>query len=259
MQKHNSICTIPVMVCLIFACLTPLQSWAQGKNKDKAKGKDEDKEMTLVSPADSFSYMIGVAIGYSLKTQKVDDINFDLVSKGIEEVLKNDSVTSMQDANMYLNKYFIQLREKSGTRNMEVGKKFLEENKKVAGVTETASGLQIKVIQEGIGRSPVATDRVRCHYRGQLLNGDVFDSSYERGQPAEFALQEVISGWTEGLQLMKEGGKYELYIPGDLAYGSRGAGQSIGPNEILIFEIELLEVLESTEVLPFEEDEQGNY
>jgi FKBP-type peptidyl-prolyl cis-trans isomerase FklB len=257
MQKHNSFLTIPVIVCFILVCIISSQLWAQGKNKDKTKSKNKgsDKEMTLVTPADSFSYMIGVAIGYSLKTQKVDNINLGLVSKGMEEVLKNDSATSMQDANMFLNKYFNQLREKSGAVNLEKGKKFLEENKKAAGVIETTSGLQIKVIQEGTGRAPLETDRVRCHYRGRLLNGDVFDSSYERGEPAEFALQEVISGWTEGLQLMKEGGKYELYIPGNLAYGDRGAGQSIGPNETLIFEIELIKVLEPTENIPSGEDE----
>jgi FKBP-type peptidyl-prolyl cis-trans isomerase len=121
----------------------------------------------------------------------------------------------------------------------------LEENKTKEGVIETESGLQYKVIEEGTGKSPKADDKVRCHYRGTLLNGDEFDSSYKMGQPAEFVLNRVISGWTEGLQLMKEGGKYELYIPSHLAYGPRGGGQTIEPNMTLIFEIELLEVLDA--------------
>jgi FKBP-type peptidyl-prolyl cis-trans isomerase len=193
--------------------------------------------------ADSACYMIGISVGHSIKMQKLTDVNPDLVAKGIAEVMKNDSAISMQEANMYLNKYFTELRDKQGKENIEKGEKYLAENKKVAGVTETASGLQIKTIQEGTGKSPSDSSTVKCHYRGRLLNGDEFDSSYERGQPAEFSLRGVIPGWTEGLQLMKEGGKYELYVPGSLAYGPRGAGQKIGPNETLIFEIELLEVL----------------
>lgn len=194
---------------------------------------------------DSACYMIGISVGHSLKMQKLSDINPDLVAKGIAEVLKNDSAISMQEANMFLNQYFTELREKQGQDNIDKGKKYLEENKKVAGVTETPTGLQIKTIQEGTGKSPSDSSTVKCHYRGRLLSGEEFDSSYERGQPAEFSLRGVIPGWTEGLQLMKEGGKYELYVPGNLAYGPRGAGQKIGPNETLIFEIELLEVLEA--------------
>ncbi len=193
--------------------------------------------------ADSASYMIGISVGHSLKMQKVPDIDVNLIAKGISEVLKNDSAISMQQANMYLNQYFTELREKEGRENLEKGKKFLEENKKVAGVTETATGLQIKVIQEGTGKSPTDSSVVRCHYRGRLISGEEFDSSYDDGRPAEFSLRGVIRGWTEGLQLMKEGGKYELYIPGHLGYGMRGGGEKIGPNETLIFEIELLEVL----------------
>jgi FKBP-type peptidyl-prolyl cis-trans isomerase len=196
---------------------------------------------------DSASYMIGISVGHNLKMSNMPNVNAELFAKGIKDVFENDSAVSMQDANMYLNKYFTELREKIGKENLEKGRKFLEENKKVAGVTETASGLQIKTIQEGTGKSPAETDRVKCQYKGRLLNGDVFDSSYDRGQPAEFSLHGVIRGWTEGLQLMKEGGKYELYVPGDLAYGPRGGGQKIGPNETLIFEIELLEVLPPAE------------
>jgi len=193
--------------------------------------------------ADSASYMIGISVGYSLKMQDVPDVNAKLIAKGIMEVLGSDSAVSMQEANMFLNAYFTELREQKATQNLETGRQFLAENKNNPGVIETASGLQYKVIQEGTGKSPVETDRVKCHYRGKLISGEEFDSSYERGTPAEFSIKGVIRGWTEGLQIMKEGGKYELYIPSDLAYGPRGGGQKIGPNETLIFEIELLEVI----------------
>jgi FKBP-type peptidyl-prolyl cis-trans isomerase len=205
------------------------------------------KSVEAKNSADSASYMIGISVGYSLKNQKVPDVNAQLIAKGIQEVLTNDSALSMQEANNYLNQYFSELQMKQAEGNEVKGQEFLKENKSKAGVVETESGLQYKVIEEGTGASPSATDRVKCHYEGRLLNGDVFDSSYERGDPAEFSLQGVIRGWTEGLQLMKEGGKYELYIPSELAYGPRGGGQIIGPNETLVFVIELLEILPASE------------
>ena len=201
------------------------------------------KDAKLKTAADSASYMIGISVGYSLKAQDVPEITSDLVAKGIEEVMSSDSTISAQDANMFLNTYFTQIREEKGSKNIEIGKAFLEENKTKEGVIETISGLQYKVLVEGTGKSPKPEDMVKCHYKGTLLNGDEFDSSYKTGQPAEFQLNRVIPGWTEGLQLMKEGGKYELYIPSDLAYGPRGGGQTIEPNMTLIFEIELLEVM----------------
>jgi len=261
MQKRISSSTNAVLASLILACTLSSSVLAQSKSKDRSKDKSKSKEpvMVLATPADSFSYMIGISIGYSLKSQKIAAINTGLVVKGMDDVLQKDSVASVQAANMFINDYLTKLRDQSSNENIEIGKNFLAQNKTLPGVTETPSGLQIKVIQEGTGKSPVATDVVRCHYRGKLINGDVFDSSYERGQPAEFELQGVISGWTEGLQLMKEGGKYELYIPSELAYGDQGAGQVIGPNETLIFEIELLNIIEAEEVIPIEEDEQGSY
>ncbi len=122
------------------------------------------------------------------------------------------------------------------------GEVFLKQNAKKEGVKTLPSGLQIKIIKEGEGRQPKATDKVVVHYRGRLIDGTEFDSSYKRGQPAEFAVNGVIKGWTEGLQLLKEGGKAELYVPANLAYGSRGAGGLIGPEEALVFEVELISV-----------------
>jgi FKBP-type peptidyl-prolyl cis-trans isomerase len=126
---------------------------------------------------------------------------------------------------------------------LEKGKAFLLENGKREGITTTASGLQYEVLREGNGSSPKATDTVLVHYEGTLINGTVFDSSYKRNEPIDFPLNQVIKGWTEGVQLMKEGAKYRFYLPSELAYGSGGAGRDIGPNEALIFDVELLEVL----------------
>ena len=133
------------------------------------------------------------------------------------------------------------LQEQSFKNRVE-GTKFLEENKKKPGVITLPSGLQYKVITDGTGAKPVITDQVTVHYRGKLLNGTVFDASYDRGEPATFGLTQVIKGWTEGLQQMKVGGKYELYIPAELAYGDVGAGELIGPGAVLIFEIEMLKI-----------------
>jgi FKBP-type peptidyl-prolyl cis-trans isomerase FklB len=226
MKKMKFIAAIFIALLLIQACNSISYKTAKADNK-----------------ADSASYMIGISVGYSLKMQNVPDVNASLIAKGIMEVMEKDSTVSMQDANLFLNAYFTELREKQAKENLEKGKEFLAANKLKPGVIETASGLQYKVIQEGTGKSPVETDRVKCHYRGRLITGEEFDSSYKRGMPAEFSLKGVIKGWTEGLQLMREGGKYELYLPPDLAYGTRGGGQIVGPNETLIFEIELLEVI----------------
>jgi len=134
------------------------------------------------------------------------------------------------------------VKAEQGEKNMQEGPKFLEENKTKEGVVVLPSGLQYKVLTEGTGKSPKATDKVKVHYKGTLINGKEFDSSYKRGTPAEFPVNGVIKGWTEALQLMKEGSKWMLYLPSDLAYGPRGAGGDIGPNATLIFEVELLEV-----------------
>ncbi len=131
-------------------------------------------------------------------------------------------------------------KKKQGEANIEKGKKFLEENKAKEGVVTLKSGLQYKILKKGTGASPKATDTVKCQYRGTTIDGKEFDSSYERDEPAKFALNRVIKGWTEGLQLMKEGGKWQFFVPAALGYGERGAGQNIGPNEVLIFEIELI-------------------
>lgn len=154
------------------------------------------------------------------------------------------------EAQQILNDFFTQLESKqravaaeAGKAACEAGEKFLAENAKKPGVTVTASGLQYEVLTEGTGKQPKASDTVRCHYHGTLIDGTVFDSSVLRNEPCEFGLRQVIAGWTEGVQLMKEGAKYRFYIPYNLAYGERGAGQDIPPYSALIFDVELIKVL----------------
>ena len=169
----------------------------------------------------------------------------------MNDILQGNALKLNPDeANSLLNNFFTELEKEQNAKNAEAGKaaksegeKFLAENAKKPGVVVTASGLQYEVLNEGTGRSPKATDTVRCHYHGTLIDGTVFDSSYQRNQPADFGLNQVIAGWTEGVQLMKEGAKYRFYLPYDLAYGEHGAGASIPPYAALIFDVELLKVL----------------
>lgn len=201
---------------------------------------------------DSLSYAIGVQVGTGLQRDSLK-MNSDLIKLAINDVLSGDSTKialkkeDMEKLFVALNK---QMQEKKmnemkskGFENQALGEKFLANNKNQAGVKVTASGLQYKITQEGKGATPTLESTVKVHYKGMLLNGKVFDSSYDRGQPVEFPLNGVIKGWGEGLQLMKVGGKATLYIPAHLAYGEQGAGGLIGANETLIFDVELLDIV----------------
>ncbi|HQV00238.1 MAG TPA: FKBP-type peptidyl-prolyl cis-trans isomerase, partial [Bacteroidia bacterium] len=175
-----------------------------------------------------------------------DGLNSDLISKGLAEAMKGEkTAVDAQTANQIIQDYMTAAQAKKGAEAVARCGAFLENNKKRKEVTTLPSGLQYEVIKTGTGPKPSATDKVKVHYHGTLINGDVFDSSVERGQPAEFGVNQVIKGWTEALQLMNTGSKWKIFLPADLAYGDRGAGGKIGPNEALIFEVELLEVLKS--------------
>ncbi len=195
------------------------------------------------------SYTIGMDIGQSLAEQELD-IDLDLLVEALKASYRGDETRMTQEEALAERDLFMQRRQqdmeaqrsRDAERNLEEGQAFLAQNRDVEGVVETASGLQYRVLQAGEGRSPAETDRVTVHYRGRLINGTEFDSSYARGEPATFALNQVIPGWTEGVQLMQEGARYEFFIPAALAYGEAGRPGPIGPNATLIFEVELLEV-----------------
>lgn len=210
----------------------------------------EKKEASLASFEDSASYAVGRTIGANLKAdfeaQKIDD-SFDrsLVVAGLADALGNDSAkVSAEEAKALVDRFFAQLTEKRAEENKKTGEDFLAENSAKAGVTTTESGLQYIVLKEGEGEAPTAADQVRVHYTGKLINGDVFDSSYERNEPVTFYVRSVIPGWTEALQLMKPGAEYKLFIPSDLAYGEQGQPRGgIGPNEVLIFDVKLIDII----------------
>lgn len=199
---------------------------------------------------DKLSYALGLGIGRQLAQMGAGDMNIDDFALAIKDVLAgNDLKVSNQEAQQIVQAYFAQQEEKlraeqaeKGKAAKEAGEKYLAENGKKEGVVTLPSGLQYQVIKEGTGRKPKATDSVKCHYEGFLIDGTLFDSSIQRGEPATFGLQQVIAGWTEGLQLMSEGAKYRFFIPYMLGYGESGAGQSIPPYSALVFDVELIEV-----------------
>jgi len=203
----------------------------------------------LKTQKDKVSYSIGLDIGEKFKSQSID-IEPDLLLKGIKDVLSGEKpLLSEEEVQSVMTAFQQQLQtaamarmKELGDKNMKEGETFLAENKKKPGVVALPSGLQYKVVKAGAGKKPKATDTVTTNYRGTLVDGTEFDSSYKRGQPASFPVSGVISGWTEALQLMPVGSKWVLYVPPGLAYGPRGAGQAIGPNATLIFEVELLSI-----------------
>lgn len=201
---------------------------------------------------DKFSYALGLGIGQQLKQMGLKDtlVIEDFAASIVDVLHDNDLKVSNQEAQVIVSSFFQKKEEEMKAAQAEAGKAakkegeaFLSENAKKEGITVTKSGLQYEVLQEGTGKQPKATDTVRCHYEGRLLDGTIFDSSYKRNEPADFGLQQVIAGWTEGVQLMSEGAKYRFYIPYMLAYGEGGAGAMIPPFATLIFDVELIKVL----------------
>ena len=201
---------------------------------------------------DKLSYALGHNIGHQLIGMGLGkSLNIDDYAAAIRDVMEGrPEQMSAAEVQQVLQHFFNELEERQQAEAAERGRAaraegeaFLAENKKQPGVVTTASGLQYTVLQEGNGRQPKASDTVRCHYEGRLLDGTVFDSSYRRGVPADFGLRQVISGWTEGVQLMKEGAKYRFFIPYNLAYGEHGAGADIPPYAALVFDVELINVL----------------
>ncbi|MCH5214451.1 MAG: FKBP-type peptidyl-prolyl cis-trans isomerase [Muribaculaceae bacterium] len=192
---------------------------------------------------DKLSYAWGLAMASQLKGMGVENLNIEDYCAAVKAVFAGEEpAVKPEEAQKLIQEYLGELEQKATRLAREAGEKFLAENGKKEGVHTTASGLQYVVEKEGTGRQPKATSNVTVHYTGRLLNGQVFDSSVSRGEPATFPLNRVIPGWTEGLQLMKEGAKYVFFIPSDLAYGAQGAGRDIPPHSTLIFEVELIKV-----------------
>jgi FKBP-type peptidyl-prolyl cis-trans isomerase FklB len=210
------------------------------------------KEVVLTDFADSASYAVGVSIGSNLaadfKAQGVDSsFKSDVLLAGLTSALAGDTANSkitQEEAQEIVGRFFENLNAERASKNVAKGNAFLQENGSKAGVVTTASGLQYIVLNEGEGATPTPADQVRVHYTGKLMNGEVFDSSIERNEPVVFYVRSVIPGWTEALQLMKEGAEYKLFIPGNLAYGEQGNPRGgIGPNEVLIFDVKLIDVI----------------
>ncbi len=201
-----------------------------------------DKE--LVTDFDKFSYSLGMSVASNLIRSGVKKVDSEKFMSGVSDTFSGEMPKILpEEANKILDSFLAQSKDNNSDENLKNGLAFLSENSKKEGVTELASGLQYSIETTGDGDLPKPTDTVRCHYHGTLIDGTVFDSSVERGQPAEFPVNRVIQGWVEALQIMPVGSKWRLFIPSDLAYGENGAGGVIGPNAALIFDIELLEII----------------
>ncbi len=230
MKRISTIVMVMALVSLtLFSC------------NEEASAQDFSGDLSSVE--DSVSYALGINIGQNLKQSGFKNVNVQAMGKAIAEIYAGDStLLNAEEAGALINNYMTKQSEVKADGAKEEGIAFLAENAGKEGVMTTASGLQYEVVEEGSGASPAATDNVTVHYHGTLIDGSVFDSSVERGEPATFPLNGVIPGWTEGLQLMKEGGKTRFYIPSELAYGDRAASELIGPNSTLIFDVELIQV-----------------
>lgn len=214
----------------------------------------DNKKVELISYEDSLSYAIGSDIAQNFKRNNLDSLNIDVLASGIKDYFAEDSsIMTGETVNDILVEFSQKMRVEAELKrveenkikfknDLETGQKFLEENAKIEGVVTTESGLQYKIIKEGKGNKPAFSDKVRVHYQGTLIDGTQFDSSYDRGEAAEFGVNQVIPGWAEALQLMTEGSQWELYIPYQLAYGDRGSG-NINPFSTLVFKVELLKII----------------
>ncbi len=216
------------------------------KNDGGNDASSFDRKKGFSNDAEKASYALGVNIGNSLDQQDMDSIDPFILAQAIADKRNEKELLVPQDsAQPVIREYMQKVQDRKRQANIEEGKAFLEEEAEKEDVKETASGLQYKVIEEGSGPKPDKWDSVRVHYEGRKIGGEVFDSSIDKGQPAEFSVQGgVVQGWTEALQMMKEGAEWKIHLPHQLAYGERGRGQKIGPGETLIFDIELLEVIE---------------
>ncbi len=241
MKKITLVFTVVSAAFLLSSC-----------NQKSGSSLTSSKSINLDTELDSVSYALGANVANSMKQSGLKELNYEIFAKAFEgTMVGEEELLNPEEANMILQSFFQRLSQtqmeemQAGSGdNLQEGIDFLAKNKTEAGVITTASGLQYKIIEEGTGAKPGATDRVKVHYHGTLIDGTVFDSSVDRGEPIDFPLNGVIAGWTEGVQLMSVGSKFKFFIPSEIAYGANPRpGGPIGPNMVLIFDIELLEIL----------------
>jgi FKBP-type peptidyl-prolyl cis-trans isomerase FklB len=207
------------------------------------EGQKGGGDVSIKTKTDSVAYAIGVTIGNNMKKDGLDSLNLDVLTKAIKQALKGDSLQmNPQQSQASIQAYLGEKQKQKADANIAAGKKFLDENKKKPGVITLPDGLQYIVMKEGTGAIPTATDTVVMHYHGTLIDGTVFDSSVDKGQPITWTVNGFIKGWTEALQMMKVGSKWKLFVPAELGYGERGQGAKVPPNATLIFEMELLAI-----------------
>jgi FKBP-type peptidyl-prolyl cis-trans isomerase FklB len=231
-------------IFLFSLSLLCFQLFAQSKKKKASKASATTSVVSLKTQMDSLSYSIGILVASFYKQQGITNINDTLVNQAIRDKMKGDStLMSEQQCNQVMMAYIEKAKADKAAVAKKQGLAFLAENKTKPGVVTTASGLQYLVLKEGTGPKPIATDKVKCNYEGKLIDGTIFDSSVKQGHPIEFAVNGVIRGWTEALQLMNSGSKWRLFIPSDLAYGDQPMGPDIKPGSTLVFEVELLEIV----------------
>ncbi len=225
-MKFNIITTLLIGLLIAVSCTSQVKS---------------DKSVTMKTNIDSVSYALGVNIGTNIKTQ-FKDIDLNILAAAIKDAYEGQEKIANEECIPILRTYSVSAQKKMADENKAEGEKFLAENAKRSEVKTTPSGLQYEILKAGNGPIPKETDRITVHYHGTLIDGTVFDSSVNRGQPATFGITQVIAGWIEALQMMPVGSKWKVYVPSDLAYGERGNGRDILPNSVLIFDIELIEI-----------------
>jgi FKBP-type peptidyl-prolyl cis-trans isomerase FklB len=233
-----------IITILLVSFLMPNMAQKKKKNSKKDKLEIVTDTVILKTRIDSISYGLGVLFGSNLKRGGLDSLSSKILSRGFDDVMKNkQTIITSEMANTLLNQYAMELNKAKGDKNLAEGKAFLEKNKADSGVIVLPSGLQYKILKAGTGEKPTLNDKVTVHYHGTLIDGKVFDSSVERGEPIQLSVGGVIEGWKEALQLMPVGSKWRLFVPANLGYGETGAqGSPIGPNTTLIFEVELISI-----------------
>lgn len=231
-------------IFLLSLSLSCIQLFAQTKKKPVPRETSDKAVTSLHNQTDSLSYSIGVMVASFYKQQGITNINEDLVNKAISDKMKGDTtLLTEQQCNQVLMTFIEKAKAEKASAAKKQGAAFLAENKTKPGVITTASGLQYIVLKEGTGPKPTVTDKVKCDYEGKLIDGTVFDSSVKQGKPIEFAVNGVIPGWTEALQLMNTGSSYRLFVPSSLAYGDQQMGPDIKPGSTLIFDVTLIEIV----------------